>query len=158
MNIKKGIELRNEGKLTESNQFFIKLANEYPRDATIQYQCAWSFDVLEKENEAIHYYEKAIELGLPDHDLKEALLGLGSTYRSIGEYAKSKQILEKGISRFNDNSLKVFYAMALYNNGEHSKSMEILLNIIASTTRDSSILAYTKAIEFYSERLDEVFH
>ena len=156
MNIDKGIELRKKGKLIESNSFFIELAKKYPKDAIVQYQCAWSFDVLEKETEAIDYYEKAIELGLPDNDLKEAILGLGSTYRSIGEYEKSKQTFEKGISLFNDNSLKVFYAMTLYNNGELSKSMDILLNIIADTTNDETILAYKKAIKFYSGKLDEV--
>ncbi len=158
MNINKGVELRKEGKLIESNNFFIKLAIEYPNDAIVQYQCAWSFDVLEKETEAIYYYEKAIELGLQDNDLKEALLGLGSTYRSIGEYEKSKQTFEKGISLFNDNSLKVFYAMTLYNYGEYSRSMDLLLNIIANTTQDKSILTYKKAIKFYSGRLDEVFN
>ncbi len=157
MNIDKGVKLRKAGKFKESNLFFKNLAIENPDDAVVQYQCAWSFDLLEKETEAINHYERAIALGLPEEDLREALLGLGSTYRSIGEYERSKQIFEKGISLFDDNSLKVFYAMTLYNSGDHAQSMEILLNIIADTAKDESIQAYKKAIKFYSGRLNEVF-
>lgn len=157
MSIEKAVELRKEGKLEESNEILINLVKEFPDDAIINYQCAWSFDVLEKEVEAIEYYEKAINLGLPNEDLKEAYLGLGSTYRTIGEYEKSKKIFESAMAKFDDNSLKVFYAMTLYNLGEHSSSMEILLKIISETTNDNSIIGYSKAIEFYSDKLDKVF-
>ena len=47
--------------------------------------------------------------------------------------------------------------MTLYNSGDHTQSMEILLNIIADTAEDESIQAYKKAIKFYSGRLDEIF-
>lgn len=118
---------------------------------------AWSFDVLEQEAEAIKYYEKAIELGLPDEDLKEAYLGLGSTYRTIGEYEKSKKVFENAIDRFDDHSLKVFYAMTLYNLEAHGESMEILLKLLAETSSDKSINSYQKAIMFYSDKLDQLF-
>lgn len=157
MNIFKAIKLREEGKLEESNVMLIKLVGEFPNDAMINYQCAWSFDVLEKEVEAIRYYENAIDLGLPDADLKEAYLGLGSTYRSIGEYDKSKEVFEDAITKFDDNSLKVFYAMTLYNLEKHSSSMEILLRMIAEVSEDESIRGYSKAIEFYSDKLDRNF-
>lgn len=157
MELDRAVKLRSEGKLEESNKILINLVRDNPNDAMINYQCAWSFDVLEKETEAIAYYEKAIELGLPDSDLKEAYLGLASTYRTIGQYDKSKEIFEKAIKKFDDNSLKVFYAMTLYNLENHSNSMEILLKIIAEHSDDDSIIGYSKAIEFYSDKLDEIF-
>lgn len=157
MKLEKAIKLRKEGKLKESNEILIKLVEKFPEDPIINYQCAWSFDVLEKEVEAIGYYEKAINLGLPDKDLKEAYLGLGSTYRTIGEYEKSREIFEDAIAKFDDDSLKVFYAMTLYNLKEHSKSMELLLKIIAAKTNDSNINTYSKAIKFYSDKLDNLF-
>jgi len=157
MSIEKAVKLRKEGKLAESNEILIKLVKEFPDDAMVNYQCAWSFDVLEKEVEAIEYYEKAINLGLPNEDLKEAYLGLGSTYRTIGAYEKSKKIFEAAMEKFDDNSLKVFYAMTLYNLEEHSDSMEILLKIISETANDKSVSEYSKAIEFYSDKLDKIF-
>lgn len=123
----------------------------------INYQCAWSYDVLELEMQAIEYYEKTIGLGLSDEDLKEVYLGLGSTYRTIGEYEKSKIAFKNAIDRFDDNSLKVFYAMTLYNSECYSDSMEILLKLLAETSSNESIKSYGKAIEFYSDKLDKLF-
>lgn len=157
MTLEKAIKLRSEGKLEESNKILLRLVDENPDDAMINYQCAWSFDVLEKETEAITYYEKAIALGLPDEDLKEAYLGLGSTYRTIGEYEKSKKTFEVAMKKFNDKSLKVFYAMTLYNLENHSESMNILLKLLAETSNDNTINDYRRAIEFYSDKLDQVF-
>ena len=157
MSIERAIKLRKEGKLKESNELLLNLVEASPEDPIINYQCAWSYDVLEQETEAVKYYEKAIELGLPYEELKEAYLGLGSTYRTIGEYEKSKLLFERAISQFEDNSLKVFYAMTLYNLGHHSDSMEILLKILASTSKDKTIKSYAKAIDFYSDKLDILF-
>jgi len=156
MNLDKAVKLRGEGQLEESNRMLINLVNENPDDAIINYQCAWSFDVLEKETDAIAYYEKAIRLGLPDENLKDAYLGLGSTYRTIGEYEKSKKTFELAINQFDDNSLKVFYAMTLYNLGNHSESMNILLKLLAETSNDNTIKEYSRAIRFYSDKLDQI--
>lgn len=45
--------------------------------------------------------------------------------------------------------------MTLYNLEQHQESMELLLKCIIETTKDKQILAYSKAIEFYSDKLDE---
>lgn len=157
MSLDRAIQLRHEGKLEESNAILLSLVENDPDNAVLQYQCAWSFDVLEKEREAIAYYEKAISLGLPDSDLREAFLGLGSTYRTIGEYEKSKQVFELAINRFNDNALKVFYAMTLHNLEHHAEAMNILLTLLAETSDDTSIKAFSRAIGFYSDKLDKIY-
>ncbi|BES63852.1 tetratricopeptide repeat protein [Gottschalkiaceae bacterium SANA] len=155
--LNKAIKLREIGELEKANTILVELTTRYPNHAVVNYQCAWSFDVLGLEKEAIPYYEKAIELGLPEKDLKEAYLGLGSTYRTIGEYDKSKKLLLEGIDRYENNGLKVFLSMALYNLGEHTEAMRLLLSIIAETSADESVITYKKAIEYYSIRLDEVW-
>ncbi len=111
--------------------------------------------MLGLEKEAVPYYEKAISQGLPDEDLKEAYLGLGSTYRTIGEYEKSKTLFLEGLEKFDVNALKVFLAMTLYNLEQHGQAMEILLKVIAETSKDEDIIAFKKAIEFYSDKLDD---
>lgn len=152
------IELRKEGKLRESNEILVKLADIYPDSSVINYQCAWSFDVLSLEKEAVPYYEKAISIGLPEKDLQGAFLGLGSTYRTLGQYQKSKEVLEKGLAKFTeDRAMQVFYAMTLYNLNEHSKSMEILLTNLAQTSLDENIKNYKKAIQFYADKLDKIW-
>ncbi|WFD08690.1 tetratricopeptide repeat protein [Tepidibacter hydrothermalis] len=156
--LEEAIELRKEGKLKESNEILINLAKDYPDNSVVNYQCAWSFDVLGLEKEAVPYYEKAISIGLSEKDLQGAFLGLGSTYRTLGQYQKSKEVFEKGLNKFTeDRAMKVFYAMTLYNLNEHSKAMEILLTNLAQTSSDKNIKTYKRAIEFYSDRLDEIW-
>ncbi len=156
--LERAIELRKEGKLKESNKILIHLVNEYPNDSIINYQCAWSFDALGLEKNAIQYYEKAISIGLPYDELRGAYLGLGSTYRALGQYKESKEVFKKGLAKFpQDRAMEIFYAMTLYNLKENSKAMEILLNIITQTSLDNDINKYKRAIEFYSDKLDEVW-
>ncbi|QUW20276.1 tetratricopeptide repeat protein [Sporosarcina sp. Marseille-Q4063] len=156
--IDKAIEMRKTGKQKESNELLIKLVDEYPNDAFINYQCAWSFDVLGLESKAVSYYENAIQLGLSGKDLEGAIIGLGSTYRTLGEYAKSEEIFQKGIDLYpNNEAIKVFYAMTLYNLKEHGRAMELLLNSLIETTTNEEILDYKKAIGFYSDKLDQTW-
>ncbi|GGA90865.1 tetratricopeptide repeat protein [Ornithinibacillus halotolerans] len=152
------IDLRKNGNYKESNELLLKLVQEFPDHASINYQCAWSFDLLGEEAKAVPFYEKAIRLGLPSMELEGALLGLGSTYRTLGEYEKSKSTLLKGIELFpNNKAIQTFYAMTLYNLHEHSKAMELLLKCLIETTKDPEIISYQKAIDFYSDKLDEVW-
>jgi tetratricopeptide (TPR) repeat protein len=154
----KAIQLRHEGKAVESNESLLKVVQEFPTDPYVNYQCAWSFDLLGKETEAIPFYEKAIDLGLSGKDLEGAILGLGSSYRIIGEYAKSKNVFQKGLDLFpNNQALKVFYSMTLYNLKEHDTAMEILLTSLIETTSDEDILHYKRAIQFYSDKLDKTW-
>jgi len=153
------IQLRNEGKTRESNKLLVKLAKQFPKDALVNYQCAWSFDVLGDEAEAVPYYEKAIELGLSGKDLEGAIIGLGSTWRTLGEYKKSQNVFLNGIELFPENrAIRVFYSMTLYNLKQHSRAMEILLRCLAETTSDEEISSYQKAIGFYAGDLDKVWN
>ncbi|WP_096271875.1 tetratricopeptide repeat protein [Paucisalibacillus globulus] len=156
--IDKAISLRKQEKLTESNILLLELVKEYPNHPEINYQCAWSFDVLGEETKAVPYYVRAIELGLSGETLEGAMLGLGSTYRTLGDYESSNRTFEKGIELFpNNHTFKVFYAMTLYNLKEHDKAMELLLTSLIDTTSDKDILSYEKAIRFYANKLDQVW-
>ncbi|HLR73860.1 MAG TPA: tetratricopeptide repeat protein [Virgibacillus sp.] len=152
------ILLRKHGNYKQSNELLVKIVKEYPNDASINYQCAWSYDLLGEEAKAAPFYEKAIQLGLPSKEMEGAVLGLGSTYRTLGEYEKSKTVLQKGMNIFpNNQAIQVFYAMTLYNLNKHHQAMEILLTCLLDTTTDHDILSYKKAIHFYSNKLDNIW-
>ena len=156
--VEEAISLRESGKYEASIVSWKRLIQEEPDNGFLHYQCAWSHDALGLEREAVPYYEDAIRLGLGEKDLQGAYLGLGSTYRTLGEYEKSKKVLEKGINTFPEHkALEVFYAMTLYNLGQHSQAMELLLTCIAETSQDTCIQTYGKAIAFYSKQLDKVW-
>ena len=81
---------------------------------------------------------------------------MGSTYRTLGQYAESKKILQEGLSRFPDaNEIKVFFAMTLYNLGENHEAVSSLLQVITDTTSDEKIESYERAIRFYAEDLNK---
>ena len=157
--LKVAIELRAQGKLEQSNKLLKELAASYPNDSFIQYQCAWSYDVLGLESQAVPHYVAAIQGNLAADDLQNAYLGLGSTYRALGEYEKSAQLLKEAINKFPGNeALKVFQALTLYNLNEHHEAMSQLLTILTRTTSDETILKCKRALDFYATRLDEVWN
>lgn len=152
-------DLQRSGDFKESNRLLMKLVEKYPDNASINYHYARSFDLLGEESTAAPFYEKAIELGLSFKELEDALLGLGSTYRTLGEYKKSKCTLEKGIELFpNNKAIQTFYSMTLYNLNEHSQAMKVLLKCLTNSTIDKQILNYKNAIDFYSDKLDEIWN
>ena len=86
------------------------------------------------------------------------MLGLGSTYRTLGMYDKSKEILEQGLQEYPEaREFNVFYAMTLYNLGQYDKAMALLLKEIGETSNDEGIKSYRKAIAFYSDKLDQIW-
>jgi len=152
------IQLREAQKHQEARDLLLALYAEFPNDPQVNYQCAWIHDSLGLEREAIPFYEKAVQEGLSDEDLQGALLGMGSTYRCIGEYQKAKVTFERALEHFPNNyEYKVFLAMTYYNLGEHTEAMELLLNSLADTSRDEGIIRYQRAIRFYSDKLNETW-
>ena len=145
------IHLRESHKHEEARQLLLELRADFPDDPQVNYQCGWIHDLLGLEREAIPFYEKAIDTGLRDEDLK-------STYRSIGEYHKSIETFRHALALFPDaREFNVFLGMAYYNTGEYSKAMELLLNSLADTSSHEGILRYQRAIRFYSDKLDQTW-
>ena len=152
------IGLRQEGRVEESRELLLKLVAAHPDNPAINYQCAWSHDALGLERGAVPFYERAIAGGLAGEDLAGALLGLGSTYRCLGEYQQAIDTLRRGIAEFPGNrSFEVFLAMALYNVGQHAEAIERLLRALAETSADDSIRGYKRAILFYADKLDQTW-
>ena len=152
------IHLRETQNHEEACQLLLALHSAFPDDPQVNYQCAWIHDLVGREREAIPFYKKSIETGLSGDDLKSALLGMGSTYRCIGEYQKSIDTFQHALALFpHSDEFNVFLAMAYYNMREHAKAMELLLNSLADTSGDEGILRYQRAIRFYSDKLDQTW-
>jgi tetratricopeptide (TPR) repeat protein len=149
-------KLRAKDQHEKARELLVRLASEFPTNPVVQYKTACVYDFIGQEKEAIPYYLAAIENDLPGDDLRGAYLGLGSTYRTLGQYAESKKILQAGLSHFPDaNEMRVFLAMTLYNLGEHHEAVSSLIKAIAETTSDEKIQSYERAILFYAEDLDK---
>lgn len=155
--ITKAIELRNKNKPEEALQILKGLLRSNPNDPDVNYQIAWTCDFMGKESEAVPFYEAAIAQGLRE-DRSGAMLGLGSTYRCLGEYKKSLKVFDQAINEFPENrSLRVFRALTLYNLGQTEESVSQLLVQLLDTTNDDSIRYYERALRFYSDKLNETW-
>lgn len=153
--LKRAAKLRRESKFTEALAILLDLYKANPRDPLVNYELACTYDPQGMEEEAIPHYEFAIEQGLEDDDLRGALLGLGSSYRSTGRFTDSVRTLQKGIALFPDaEEFKVFLALSLYNLGQHRDAMELLLNHIAEFSREPATKRYSAAIAHYAAQPD----
>ncbi|MDN4083881.1 tetratricopeptide repeat protein [Paenibacillus polymyxa] len=153
--IAKVSDLRRTGQAMEARELLLKALEQEPKEAELWYQTAWTHDVLGMEREAVPFYEKSLGMALAADSRRGAILGLSSTYRVIGDYAKAKAWLDTGMNEFPDyRPFRVFYAMVLYNLGEHGKAMEGLLMELAETTADITLQEYSRAIQYYADKLD----
>lgn len=157
------IQLREEGRakqdqatLEKARTLLFELGAAYPDDAEITFQTAVVHDNLGLEHESIPFYLRALDQGLSGPDLERALLGLGSTYRGLGEYQKAEETLRRGVREFPHNrALQVFLAMTLYNAGQHKEAMEIALTNLLETTADEKLQYFKRPLMYYATHLDE---
>lgn len=156
--LKRAIQLRESGNYEEARCLLLGLLDQYPLNSAIWYQCAWIHDVMGLESEAVPYYKQALELGLAGEEKQGAILGLGSTYRTLGLYDEAQAIFENAMQEFPERGeFQVFYAMVLYNQQAYSEAMGILLKQLAETSTDQGIQDYKKAILFYADQLDRIW-
>jgi tetratricopeptide (TPR) repeat protein len=149
---------RAAGNYADAENLLLQLISADPQDGLAHYHMAWTCDAQGKERAAVPYYETAIRLGLPDEALRGALLGLGSTYRTLGEYAKSAEILRQGLARFPEAAeFAAFLAMTLYNLNQPAQAVGLLLKTLADTSRDEGVIKYRRAILYYHDKLDLIW-
>jgi|LakMenEpi03Aug12_release.lakeMendotaPanAssembly.Ray.scaffolds.fasta_scaffold170373_4 tetratricopeptide (TPR) repeat protein len=118
------------------------------------YQKALKLDSEGKELEAIPIYELALEQGLPENEIPNLLICLGSSYRVIKNYQKSLEILETASQKYPDNlAVKTFLAMTLFDCKNFQKATSLLLEIVATNPTDQNLQNFQKAIEFYSQNI-----
>ena len=148
-------ELREAGKLEEALPLLLALRAEFPDDARIAVQTAWTHDSLGLEEEAAEHYEAAIRGDLADDELRGLYLGLGSTYRTLGRDADSERIFTEGIERFPDfKPLRVFNAMLDYNLRRPREAVRTLIEVLLEASDDPTIQRYRRSLSGYAEDLD----
>jgi predicted Zn-dependent protease len=154
----RAVELRENGQLEQARELLLTLRTEFPTDPHIAAQTAWVHDGLGLEEEAVLHYRAAIAGHLSDQELQVALLGFGSTLRTLGRDAEAEDIFRRGIERFPDyRPLRVFYAMLRYNLGEPRESVADLLKLLLESTSDPDIQRYRPALTAYAEDLDRTW-
>jgi uncharacterized cupin superfamily protein len=151
----RAVELRERGELEAARTLLLELRAEFPDDPQVAVHTAWVHDSLGFEEEAVAHYEAAIAGGLPDDDLRGALLGLGSTYRTLGRDEDAERTLSGAIERFPEfRPLRVFRALTEYNRGRPREAVAELIALLLESTDDPTIRRYRRALSGYAEDLD----
>ncbi|GEM79157.1 hypothetical protein VSU01S_14020 [Vibrio superstes NBRC 103154] len=148
--------MRKEGKYSESRRLLEGLLLNEHYQGQAHLHIAWSFDNEGREQLAISHYQQALLGKLTSIERFDTLFGLASTFTSLGQYKKALRYFEKTIDEY-PNSVEVqpFYAMCLYNLGEHKKATSLLLELLISTTSSEAIKEYQRAILLYAKDLDQ---
>jgi tetratricopeptide (TPR) repeat protein len=149
---------QDQAILEEARTLLLELVAAYPDDAEITYQTAVVHDNLGLSREAIPFYLRALTQGLSGSDLERALMGLGSTYRALGEYKQAEETLRRGVKEFPHNrAIQVFLAMTLYNLQKYKEAMELVLTNLMETTSDEKLQYFKRGISHYALHLDETW-
>ena len=153
--VEQAIALRRNQQYKESRALLAPLVDDIQYGAIAHLHTAWSYDNQGLEHEALPHYKSALEGILSPHDRLDALLGLASTLRSLGEYSEALHYFESALSEY-PNAIEVqpFYAMCLYNLGRHKEATALLLKLLLATTNSEAIKDYQRAISLYADDLD----
>lgn len=145
---------RAHGQAKEILPRLHKLDAKHPNVAEINYQLAWTCDVLDRATDALPYYEKAVALGLPPNELSGALIGLGSTLRTLGQLDCSAEVLRSGQTQFPDNpEFAAFLSLTLHSQGRTAEALRLALDTLCETTDDPGLTAYQRAIRHAAAKL-----
>ncbi len=153
--ISRAVLLRTDGQHTEALAILLDLLKMAPGDAGLHFEIACTYDAQGLPADAIPHYEQALAVGLDGQHRRDALLGLGSSYRSMEQYADAVRTLERGIAEFPQaHEYAVFLAMALHNLGDHRRALQLLLKHVAEHSADPQTAKYRRALFHYAENLD----
>ncbi|MGQ6012787.1 tetratricopeptide repeat protein [Serratia sp. IR-2025] len=148
-------QLKTQGRYQEATALALRQLAAEPEAAMLHFQLACLYDVQDLEQQAISCYLAALARDLPPAQRREAWLGLGSTYRALGEYPASLRAFDDGLTEFPQaNELMLFRAMALYNLDENKRAVADLLLLLADTSSDPDIRGYQRAIRHYAADLN----
>jgi len=117
-----------------------------------RYDEACAHDRAGREAEAILCYEEALSLGLPDVRRRQALLGLGSSYRNVLRHVDAIALLRDAVAEYPDDAaLQVFLALALWSGSREREAMQALARV---TLESADLRGHGRAAQHYFNHLD----
>lgn len=132
------------------------LNNANPEDPIVNYELAGIFGAEGVWDEAIGFYERAIECGLQGDELRRTFVCLGSNYLAVGRTGDAARVLQRGAAIFPDApEFDVFLAMTRYHLGEYQEAVRLLSNHVAQYSSEPATQIYRRAISYCAEHLDQ---
>ncbi|RXJ71724.1 hypothetical protein CS022_19955 [Veronia nyctiphanis] len=161
--IQSAIALKRADKADEAISLLSQYLDDPEVSALAHFHIACCYDWQGKEKEAIPHYRVSLTNDDERIDLEEklrfdALLGLGSSLRCLGEYQAATDTFETLFEEFPDaDAAEPFYAMCLYNVGRHKEACQRLMALLLKTTKSEDIALYREALSLYAQDLDRTW-
>jgi tetratricopeptide (TPR) repeat protein len=109
---------------------------------------ALALDAASNERAAIPLYRRAISQGLNPKDLHTALIGLGSSLRTVGEVPASIRTLQKARNLFpNDPAITLFLALSHRDAGQTDLALRQLADMLLKESRNNSLTPYREVLK-----------
>lgn len=129
------------------------VAEKDEADAAAVFEAASVRDYLGLEPEAEPLYRRALDLGLDEVRLPQAVIQLASTLRNLGEAEESIDLLTDWLSENEDHQLAdaaaAFLSLALASAGRTTEAVAVALDTLAP-----HLSQYGQSVSAYAEELD----
>ncbi len=136
-----------------AKKFFDEALSFNPKNAVAYYGIGGVFDDLEKEDEALVNYEKALAM---DKDLTEIYVPLGIIYYRKGEIAKADEFLSKALKISPDNpETQYFLGLVRYSQNRNEEALTALKRAAANESNSAEAHYYAGKALKRLERDDE---
>jgi Flp pilus assembly protein TadD len=125
-----------------------------PDDARAQMAAAYACDRVGLEHDAVRYYERAWQLGVPDADRPGFLVGFGSTLRNVGRADEAVALLAEAVRDHADHpALHAFLALALFSAGHPRAALAAMLGVALDVAPPGAFGGYQRALAEYHQEL-----
>jgi tetratricopeptide (TPR) repeat protein len=143
------------GKPEDDLDALLAAARANPDDVQAVLAAGGACDRIGREHDAIGYYERARELGIPEELKQDFTIWYGSTLRNVGRLEESVTRLAEGCALYPENAtMRAFLALALHSSGHHSLAMASMLEAaLAAAARPDGFGRYARALTSYQAEL-----
>lgn len=138
---------RDRDRMQPTIDAFARLLADHPDNPRLAYEVGGSYDTAGQEETALGFYTRALELGLEGRLRRQCLLQLASTFRQLGRFEESLEVLDRAIAEFPDSpSLPIWKAFTLHASGHPNAAIALLLETIADHLDSPEITRYEPAL------------
>jgi predicted Zn-dependent protease len=117
---------------------------------------AYAHDRAGEERQAIVYYDRAYQLGVPEGERRRFTVGYGSTLRNVGRLDDAIAVLGRAVAEDPGYpAFAAFLALALGSAGHHRAALAAMLGCALDAARPGAFDRFDRALtEYHRELLD----
>lgn len=154
MTVEQAIHHRSLGNHREALHVLLAIHEERPDDAGVAYQLGLTCMGMHNDRDAIRWFSRAVELRLPPHEDRDAVLGWTACLRGQRRYFEAAKVLVEGQKRHPDDpGLRVFHALVMHQMGMHREAVALLVNVLINTSDAERIQDLAPALAYYADQL-----